>query len=519
MTVTEISSSKEEKQELIRLAAYCRVSTNSTDQLHSYTSQIRHYSEYTLTHPEYELVDIYADEGLTGTDISKRDEQKRLIRDCKRGKIDRIITKSVSRFARNAEELLVTLRMLKELGVSVYFEEQGIDTDKLNAEMIVTFPGIIAQQESITISQNMRWSYQKRMASGEFNTYHAPFGYELVNGELIPKDGEMQIVQRIFSLYTNGVSTRNIAVILNQEGVERQGKKNQWSAMNVKYILHNERYMGEAVLQKRFTTETLPFKQEYNRGQKPKYHVENSNPVIIEKDVFETSQQLMRSKAVNDGKTKEARPLAKMLRCPDCGRLFRWQRVRGKIYWVCSGWSAGETDCQKRRVREEMVYDAFARMVEKLRDYRVELIETLIRQIEAMQDRGDGTREKVQKIDKQMADLSAKNLVLARLHNSRILSAADYAAQSAQVDHQICELRVKRKKELAEDEDAEWVEQLKELSDAIENSTPSNVFNEQLFDQIVDRVIVVDNTKLTFRLLGGIELTEPIAKNGRCKMR
>ena len=142
----------------IRLAAYCRVSSDSTDQLHSFAAQIRYYSEYTKANPEYELVGIYADEGLTGTEMKKRDELNRLLKDCQKGKIDRIIVKSVSRFARNTEELLVTLRLLKDFNVCVYFEEQGIDTDKLNMEMIVTFPGMAAQQESVNISGNMRWS-------------------------------------------------------------------------------------------------------------------------------------------------------------------------------------------------------------------------------------------------------------------------------------------------------------------------------------------------------------------------
>ena len=159
MQITEITPVKQKSDKPIRLAAYCRVSSDSEDQLHSFAAQIQYYSAYERTHPEYTLVDIYADEGLTGTDMKKRDELNRLIRDCQKGKIDRIIIKSISRFARNTEELLTTLRLLKSIGVSVYFEEQGIDTDKLNMEMIVTFPGMAAQQESMSISENMRWSY------------------------------------------------------------------------------------------------------------------------------------------------------------------------------------------------------------------------------------------------------------------------------------------------------------------------------------------------------------------------
>lgn len=136
MNITEITTDKQ-KKEVIRLAAYCRVSSSSDDQIHSFATQIRYYSEYAKKHPEYQLVDIYADEGMSGTEMKKRDEFNRLLRDCRNGKIDRIIVKSISRMSRNTEELLVTLRMLKDIGVTVYFEEQGIDTDKLNMEMIV----------------------------------------------------------------------------------------------------------------------------------------------------------------------------------------------------------------------------------------------------------------------------------------------------------------------------------------------------------------------------------------------
>lgn len=182
-TVTELAM-PEQSRRLIRLAPYTRVSSGSDDQLHSFAAQVKYYTEYAAAHPEYELVDIYADEAVTGTRMDKRDDLNRLLRDCRKGKIDRIITKSVSRFARNTTELLTMVRGLKELGVSIYFEEQGIDTAAIDLEMILTFPGMAAQKESETISENMRWSYQKRMESGDFNCCKAAYGYELIDGQL-----------------------------------------------------------------------------------------------------------------------------------------------------------------------------------------------------------------------------------------------------------------------------------------------------------------------------------------------
>ena len=238
MTVTDISR-EPQKPEIIRLAAYCRVSSKSADQLHSFAAQIRYYKDYERKNPQYKLVDVYADEGLSGTDMKKRDEQNRLIRDCKLGKIDRVITKSVSRFARNTQELLVALRTLKELGVSIYFEEQGIDSDKMNMEMLVTFPGMAAQQESVNISDHLRRSYQMRMESGEFNCCAPAYGYDLVDGQLVVKEDEAKIIRRIFDLYLQGIGKQNIANILNAEGVPRRYAQKKWYHNTINYVINN----------------------------------------------------------------------------------------------------------------------------------------------------------------------------------------------------------------------------------------------------------------------------------------
>ena len=259
MDVIDITPIARKKAEKIRLAAYARVSSKSEEQLHSFAAQVQYYSGYVKDHPEYELIDIYADEGITGTEMAKRKELNRLLRDCKSGKIDRIIVKSVSRFARHTEELVATLRMLKELDVSVYFEEQDIDTEKLNMEMIVTFSGLAAQKESEAISGNLRWSFQKRMESGEYNCTFTPYGYERVNGEMVIKESEAVVVKRIYELYLNGTGIQTIKSIFNKEKVPKRYGKTHWHHSSIKYILTNERYKGDALLQKKYTTNSLPY--------------------------------------------------------------------------------------------------------------------------------------------------------------------------------------------------------------------------------------------------------------------
>lgn len=232
MKITEITQVKREENKKFRLAPYCRVSSDSADQKHSFATQIKYFMDYCKRNPEYELVDIYADEGISGTSMLKRDEFNRMILDCENGKIDRIIAKSVSRFARNTEELLLILRKLKSLNVSAYFEEQDIDTNRINAEMIVTFPGMAAEQESRSISDNLRWSCRKRMEQGEFFGNYVAYGYKLENKALVINEDEALIVRKIFDMYLSGMGKSTIAQTLNKEGIPTREDRKAWYTSN-----------------------------------------------------------------------------------------------------------------------------------------------------------------------------------------------------------------------------------------------------------------------------------------------
>ncbi len=517
MKITEIIPQRAEEPRITRLAAYCRVSSDSKDQLHSFAAQIRYYKDYERKRPEYRLVDIYADEGITGTSMEKRDELNRMIRDCKKGKIDRIVCKSVSRFARNTEELLATLRMLKDNGVSVYFEEQGIDTEKLNSEMIVTFPGMAAQEESVKISEYMRWSYQKRMQSGEFNCCYPAFGFILKNGNMEVNEPEAEVVRLIFSLYLQGHGTPAIAKMLNDQGIPHRKGSQRWRSTTIRYIIGNERYMGDALLQKRFTTDTLPFKEKRNRGELPQYYVHNSNPAIISREVYMAAQRLIEARARQGRRKRTQYSLTKMLRCPECGRSFRRQELNGTVYWQCEGRAAGETNCRSRRLKEDAVYEAFTELTWKLTMHRTELLGTLVRQLTLMQNRSSQSAERIRAIDKRIADITAQNLVVTRLHTKGIVGIAEYTAQTDDLNAQLRDLRGERRKLLAEDETDELLDILRNLDELISDYEPGADFDEELFGEIVQSITVDDHTHITFKLLGGIELTEEIHERGRCR--
>ena len=382
------------------------------------------------------MVDVYADEGITGTDMEKRDDLNRLLRDCRMGKIDRIICKSISHFARNTEELLHMMRMLKEFGVSIYFEDKDIDSDKLNSEMFVTFPGMAAQQESEAISGNVRWSIQKRMKTGDYNCTFAAYGFEQKNGELIVKENEAEVVRKIFYMYLQGAGLQTIANRLNEEGIPRRYGYTVWNQTAVRYILTNERYKGDAVLQKKYRTETLPRKQIRNKREKKQYYVGNANPPIVSRETFDTAQVLLNSRKGN-GCRGEKSPFSGRLRCPDCGGTFRRQKLRGKTYWHCENRASLKTQCQSRRVREDAVQEAFTDMLYKLKAYRREILGELIGQIEQVQNAEIQNQGIIGSIDKEIADLSAKNLVVTRLHTSGALNDADYAQKFAEINNNL----------------------------------------------------------------------------------
>lgn len=224
-TITVIQPTiTEEKIRIQRVAAYCRVSSDSEDQLHSFAAQMRHYTQAFSGSNTEILVDVYADEGISGVTATKRTEFQRMLKDCRSGKIDRIVTKSISRFARNTKECLETVRELRSLGVTIHFEKEGIDTANTADEFMITLMGGLAQEESVSISQNMQWAIEKRMQNGTFTAAHAPYGYVKIGNTLQINEAEAQVVRQIFQLFLSGEGILSICRILNDQQINRRSK-------------------------------------------------------------------------------------------------------------------------------------------------------------------------------------------------------------------------------------------------------------------------------------------------------
>lgn len=494
----------------LRMAAYCRTSSDSTDQQHSYAAQVKRYMEYISRNPNWVLADIYADEGLTGTRDDKREEFQRMLADCKRGKIDRILVKSVSRFARNTSDCLGAIRLLKTMGVTVFFEKENLDTAHMTGEFVLTMHGMAAQEESLSISSNLRWATRKRMANGTFVNGSTPYGYRLQDRELVIYEPEAAIVRKIFIWYLNGQGIQSIMNRLNSEYPEKR-----WYRHGIEYILGNAHYIGDALFQKKFSTGTLPYRKLINKGQLPQYYVEEYNVPIISVEDFRAVQLLREQRATQSHGSEGRHPLSGKLYC-SCGSGFRRRVVRDTVKWDCRNHNLAAANCPMQALPESLIYDTFMAMVNKLASHRAYILAPMIVQLEQMQARHSGTQQKIYELDKQIAELNAQSHTIARLHGKGILDSADFAAQTGRVNQQVSALRSERNKLLREDENNDALADLRTLDEALSVITEiKTTFNESLFTEIVQSITAVSLNELQFRLLGGLELSETILRQER----
>ena len=350
----------------IRVAAYCRVSTEQEEQQNSFANQVRYYTDYINSRSEYELVDIYADEGISGTGTKKRTEFNRMIEDCEAHKIDLVITKSISRFARNTQDCLNYTRRLKNLGVNVIFEKENINLADNTGELLLTILGSLAQEESRNISENCKWGIRSRFQKGipHLNT-NGFMGYDKDDsGNLIIDPAQAKIVRRIFRDFEEGWTASAIANALNKEGVCGVRGKPAWNRATILAMLQNEKYKGDLLLQKVYTADYLTKKLKKNNGEITQYYVEDAHKAIIPAEEWEAVQQEIQRRhdfmkghgLTNLGHSDCSSPFVNRVFCGGCGgRLGRksW-KSRGIHEWVCRNKekAAGKT-CHAPTVKEE----------------------------------------------------------------------------------------------------------------------------------------------------------------------
>ena len=380
-TLTRFTATPLNEQKKRRTAAYARVSTDSDEQFTSYEAQIDYYTNYIKGRDDWEFVGVYTDEGITGTNTKKREGFKSMLTDALDGKIDLIVTKSVSRFARNTVDSLTTVRQLKEKGVEIYFEKENIWTLDSKGELLITIMSSLAQEESRSISENCVWGQRKRFADGKVTV---PFGHFLgydrgPDGNLVLNAEEAAIVKRIFSMFLQGMTPFGIASQLTADGTPTPGHKEKWNAGTVRHMLENEKYKGDALLQKSYTVDFLTKKKKQNNGEIPQYYVEGNHEAIIVPAVFEAVQRELERRSKGRNRHSGVHIFSGKIKCGQCGSWYGskvWHSTDKyrQVIWQCNHKFDNDEHCSTPHLTDEEIKAYFVSAVNKLLPEKYQLI-------------------------------------------------------------------------------------------------------------------------------------------------
>lgn len=514
---------------LLRVAAYCRVSTDSDDQIESYKAQVAYYTEAIAKNPRWRFVDIYADEGITGTMTTKRDDFNRMIKDCDKGKIDLILTKSVARFARNTVDSLRYVRKLKAMGIGVYFEEQNLDSLKADSEMFIGLHSVLAQAESENISANVRWGIQQRMKSGTFAFRYNLLGYRKGQDgqpEIVEKEAEH--IRRIYSMFLNGSSLDQIKSYLESNGILTAHGKNKWSKQIIQNILTNERYCGDMLMQKTYTENPITKKVKKNRGEMAKYYIANNHPAIVDRDTYKMVQREIARRGskrktsdyaiTEQGKYSGRFALTDLLVCGECGSPYRrrtWTR-NGKTQrvWRClNRVEHGKTYCtHSLSIEEEKLKQAINRGLSKAIADKQEVLSLILSNL-AYAYTGEEDTLDVFAIEQQIKTLSREMDETIALSNKSEGDPQRFREMLSKLCAQMKTLReqlelAKSKIESNERLNSE-VERLKKVLQ--EQSVGFYEYDDVTVRLLIEYIRVMPNNTIRIMLKGGMQIVEVIA--------
>ena len=513
----------------IRVAAYCRVSTKEEEQLNSYDVQTKYYTEKINSEPKWTLAGIFADKGISGTSLKKRDEFKRMIKDCKCGKIDMIITKSISRFARNTVDCLENTRLLKELGVDVFFEEQGIHSTDPGAEFYITIYGSIAQSESENISANVKWGKAQSAKEG-----NVPFQYKRFLGYRKGADGKPEIdpeqaetVKRIYGSFLAGDSLAKIADDLNTDEIPTPSGKGTWLRGTIQSILTNEKYKGDAVLNKTYISDCLTKKVKINNGERPKYYVENNHPAIIDSATFGRVQEEMARRSgkrkvkqvgtkTEQGKYSGKYALTELLICGECGTPYRrctWtNKGKKKIVWRCiNRLDYGKKYCHHSPSMEESVLqNAIMTAIIDTAKQNADVLKTLKLHIGMGLEQKD-TEDKSLDIQIRIAEIDAEFHKMLKAISDDTVEAFDEAKatelmnEKSRLQQRLAQYADSQQKR----ENAKFrLDEIYTILDGLKNHPLT--YDDQIIRQILECVVVESKEKIKVVFVGGFEVEQEI---------
>nr|DAV89629.1 MAG TPA: integrase [Caudoviricetes sp.] len=401
-TINKFTAAPVNSRKKRRVAGYARVSTDHDDQTTSYEAQVDYYTNYINSRDDWEFVGIYTDEGISATSTKHREGFNCMVADALDGKIDLIITKSVSRFARNTVDSLTTIRKLKENNIECYFEKENIWTFDGKGELLLTIMSSLAQEESRSISENVTWGHRKRFADGKVSIpYSRVLGFEKgEDGNLVVNKEQAEIVKLIFRLFLEGMTPHSIAERLTKQGIKSPGGKDKWNQGTVRRMLSNEKYKGDALLQKEFTVDFLTKKHKKNEGEVPQYYVEGNHEAIISPQVFDLVQaELERRKRTKGSRYSGVSIFSNKIKCGDCGGWFGskvWHsndKYRRVIY-QCNHKFIEGNKCETPHITEQEIKEVFVTAFNKLLTEKKEIISNVELMYRTLFDTAELTAER-----------------------------------------------------------------------------------------------------------------------------
>ncbi len=522
---------KDIRKQHLRVAPYCRVSTGSEEQQTSFTSQMEYYTQRIADTEGWTMVRLYADEGITGTSTKKRTQFNKMIRDAEKGKIDLVITKSVSRFCRNTLDGLEYIRRLKKCGVGVYFEKENTNTLYMPNEMILTFLMSQAQAESESMSTNIQWGHRARFKQGivhyNFNNF---LGYRKgEDGEPEIDEEEAPTVRRIFARYLMGQSVGQICRDLTADGCKTARGGTRWSDHTVRHILQNEKYMGDAILQKTFTLDLFSRQQVKNEGQLPKYYVENAHVPIIDRDTFQRVQEEMARRSslhktsdktkTEQGKYSGKYALGGLLVCGECGSPYRrvtyMPHGKKRYVWRCiNRLEHGKKICKCAPTLEEPeIHAAVTAAMNEL--FRQQTARQALADCIAAALAGTGDDTSLPAVEAKLRALQEEQMRLFRL-------AAEAGPENTEYDDRITEVTaamsalLARKGELEREGGTECDSRVRTITGRLEAADSSiGEFQDDTVRQLVSSIRVLGRERLSIRFKDGTEVEQVVECVGR----
>jgi len=500
-----------------KVAAYARVSTDDEEQATSYETQVKHYTEFIQKKPEWEFVKVYADDGISGTSTKRREGFNEMIKDALDGKIDLIITKSISRFARNTLDTISYTRKLKAKGIEVYFEKENLWSLDDKTEFLLTIMASMAQEESRSISQNVTMGKRWGMKEGRVSwAYSNMLGYKKENGKIVVVENEAILVRQIYQLFLRrGKTCTGIAEYLKAQGIPTpSGKSYKWTKNTINSILRNEKYKGDALLQKTYTTDFLEHKVEKNQGHLPQYYVENSHPAIIDKEEWEIVQaELMRREQIGAAYSRNSIFSSKLI-CGDCGGFYgrkKWHSTSkySRFVYQCNcKYNKNHEKCQTPALAEDKVKDKFVKAYNIVMKDKDRVIEDINEIIVILSDTSE--------LDKKVVELQNKMEVISGLVDKLIKDNARIAQDQEDFNKKYDELvsqydatkialdKTLEKRAYKQAQEIKMKAYLLEIKKA-DNYLPE--WSDDLWMLMVESGTVNRDKTITFKFNGGAEIT------------